>query len=335
MKRCASLENLWYQPSLNFFTRSLLPLSWLFHGAVAVRRLLYRTHCKKTENFPVPVIVVGNITVGGTGKTPFVIWLANFLKTQGYHPGIVTRGVGGAKQINPRIISADVRPAEVGDEAILLAQRTDCPVVVCVRRPAAVQTLLSHHLCDVVISDDGLQHYRLGRDIEIVLVDSVRQFGNKQLLPAGPLRESVKRLNEVDFVVHNGKSQVGGFSMILQQQALCALIDNNKKTLLHDFCGKTVHAVAGIGHPARFFNALREQGLHVIEHVFADHYLYQKQDVNFPDHLPIIMTEKDAVKCQAFADERFWCLPVEASLETEFTAKLLKKLQEKTHARHR
>ena len=316
------LERYWYYSDPRkkilsvLLTIFLLPLSWLFSCVVCLRRCLYRLGIKKTCHFPVPVIIVGNITVGGTGKTPFVIWLANYLREQGKRPGIVSRGMGGKMHKQPRWVREQDAVAEVGDEAILLVRRTQCPLVVCVDRVAAVRELLANADCNVVISDDGLQHYRLGRDVEIAIVDGVRQFGNGRLLPAGPLREPVTRLQEVGIIVVNGGA---GDSMILQAHTWVAMAATQQNPPTP---GATIHAVAAIGHPERFFATLRQQGFTLIEHNFPDHYLYQAADFNFNDHLPIVMTEKDAVKCDSFADERFWYVPVGTIVRDELKAQV-------------
>ncbi len=315
-----------YRRSLTLPAMLLLPLSWIFKVLVTFRRFLYRHKIIQSFHFPVPVIIVGNITVGGTGKTPLVIWLAHFLKTKGFNPGIVTRGVGGKKQVLPYRVTSETEPAIVGDEAVLLKERSGCPVVVGIDRVAAVRDLLVHTDCNVVITDDGLQHYRLSRDIEIAVMDAERQLGNRCFLPAGPLRESPSRLKEVDFVVQHGAAQQGVLTMQLAGDHLISLADTSIKTLLHDFAHKKVHAVAGIGHPNRFFAVLRAQGFEVIEHVFPDHYLYRSEDFKFDDALPIVMTEKDAVKCKSFTDQRFWYLPVDAKLDKVFEVALMAKL---------
>ncbi len=309
----ARIERLWYGPSnkiIIFFRLLLLPFSLLFYFVVMLRYFFYRVGFKKMLYFPVPVIVVGNITTGGTGKTPFVIWLAQQLKQAGYSPGIVSRGVGRDKHhpwISPQWVTVDTAPSEVGDEAVLLAQRTQCPVVVAVDRVAAVRLLLQKAACNVVISDDGLQHYRLGRCVEIALVDSVRQFGNGLLLPAGPLREPRHRLRRVDWVMKKNQD------FTLLGHSLVSLVDEkNKMEILawQRLYGKKIHVLAGIAHPENFFAMLRAFDFDIISHVFPDHYLYTKQDVFFADNLPVLMTEKDAVKCKQFADQRHWCLPV-------------------------
>ncbi len=323
-------ENHWYRSSYTWLTLLLLPLAWLFRLAIFIRYFLYRYKIKKTISFPVPVIVVGNITVGGTGKTPFVIWLAQFLQKQGYRPGIVSRGVGGKRLNMPYWVDAKADPLTVGDEALLLVRRTQCPMVVSVDRVLAVKELLGKTNCNIVISDDGLQHYRLGRTIEIAIVDGERRFGNHCLLPAGPLREPLKRLNRVDLMVVNGGDKNEEF-MQLQGNKL-ASVKTHQIQALADFKNKTVHAVAGIGNPTRFFQTLGDAKIQIIPHVFPDHYLYQPNDIYFADDLPVIMTEKDAVKCIGFADQRHWYLPVQAEMSEEVELKLIHLLKRGPHA---
>jgi len=274
----------------------------------------------------VPIVVVGNITVGGTGKTPFVIWLARFLLAHGHRPGIVSRGVGGKKHIVPYHVKLNSLVDEVGDEALLLAKNTACPVVLGIDRPKAVANLLQHFPCDIVLSDDGLQHYRLGRDLEIAVVDGERLYGNTQLLPAGPLREPLRRLQNVDFVVINGETNKDEFVMKLEPQEFISVKDPKEKIHLQNFPYKKIHAVAGIGHPDRFFSLLKKMGFEIIPHVFRDHYLFQKSDLNFSQAYPIVMTEKDAVKCESFADERFWYLAVNAKIDKKLETKIKNKI---------
>jgi tetraacyldisaccharide 4'-kinase len=320
----------WYLPSKSFLSILLLPFTVLFWLSITVRRWLYQWGIVKVKKFHVPIIVVGNLTVGGTGKTPFVIWLAQFLKSQGYHPGIVSRGVGGKKHVHPHIVqvtSSDVK--RVGDEALLLAKHTECPVVLCVDRALAVQSLLTHFSCDIVLSDDGLQHYRLGRDLEIALIDGLRGFGNKQLLPAGPLREPVSRLKTVDFIIVNEKVNdenlthvENEFVMTLKPSQFISIKNPQLKIDYEKFPYKKIHAVAAIGHPERFFLSLEKFGFEIIRHIFPDHYLFQRKDLEFQQTYPIIMTEKDAVKCYDFADERFWYVHANVELSAGFEERL-------------
>jgi tetraacyldisaccharide 4'-kinase len=322
------IVNYWYCKSWwNFPILILLPFAWLFGLCVLIRRWLYQVNILAIQRFPVPVIVVGNITVGGTGKTPFVIWLATFLHNQGFYPGIVSRGAGGGKQAKPHWVTQEDRPETVGDEAILLYKKTACPLVVGVDRAAAVSHLLQNSHCNIVISDDGLQHYSLGRDIEIVMVDSERRFGNQCLLPAGPLRESVSRLKNVDFVIENGlNNEEKKFTFTLEPVHLVSLQQKQPISLL-EFPYTKVHAIAGIGNPERFFQILRTAGLDIITHIFPDHHLYQPHEIKFADKLPIIMTEKDAVKCEFFANERCWYLSVLAKMNKQFEFEFVSKLK--------
>ena len=316
----------WYRSSLTCVTFILLPFSWMFGLCAALRRALYKYHILKSYRFAVPVIVVGNITVGGTGKTPFVIWLVHLLQAQGYRPGIVSRGVGGKTHCQPHIVCADDKAERVGDEALLLVRNVDAPLVICKNRAAAVEHLLRHTNCNIVVSDDGLQHYRLARDIEIAMVDGKRQFGNQQLLPAGPLREPIERLQGVDFQVVNGGE--GDNAMTLLPLSLVNVCTAKKLNFPVNNIS-TVHAVAGIGHPERFFAELQRLGFTLIPHAFADHYLYAAHDLDFKDSLPILMTEKDAVKCLSFADDRYWYLKITAKISDELKEKLLLKIKSK------
>ena len=316
----------------------LIPLSWLFAAASALRRLLYRLHLLPSRRLSVPVIVIGNISVGGTGKTPLVIWLARQLSARGWHPGIISRGYGGSADTEQHVVAAS-DPDLVGDEPLLLAQTLTCPVWIGRNRPAAGQALLAAHPgTDIIISDDGLQHLALARDYEIAVVDGARGFGNGHLLPAGPLREPWTRLKRVDAVVvnqtgQNGQSETATAHLPTLQNS-CAMrfagsIFRNlkfpeKSAAAADFYGHTVHAIAGIGHPQRFFDQLAAMGLQCIGHAFPDHHKYLARELNFPGIL--IMTEKDAVKCQAIATEQMWVLPVQAELDPGLMPHLLAKL---------
>jgi tetraacyldisaccharide 4'-kinase len=237
-------------------------------------------------------------------------------------------GYGGKHRDAVCHVTESSDPQVVGDEAVLLAKRAACPMVIGVDRVAAVKELLAHTDCDVVISDDGLQHYRLGRNIEIAIVDGNRRFGNEHMLPAGPLREPVERLQQVDFVIAQQQALPGEYKMTLVGKEAERVTQKDARKSLQSFNQTEVHAVAAIGNPTQFFRALRAEGLNLREHVFPDHYVYQSSDFNFGDSLPIMMTEKDAVKCTAFADERFWYLPVTAAVDETFANALLKKLGE-------
>jgi tetraacyldisaccharide 4'-kinase len=296
-----------------------MPLSWLFAVLSFLRRYLYKIHWLKSYRVAVPVIVVGNINVGGTGKTPLVIWLAEQLTLAGYKPGIISRGYGGsAKQVAQVLSSSD--PAIVGDEAVLIATRTACPVFVSANRVAAAQNLLaSFPECNVIISDDGLQHYRMQRDVEIVVYDAVKGFGNGALLPAGPLRESISRLKTVDAIVCNGKSDQSNvfesIEMQLESGPFYNLLAVDQKVDAQAFSEKKVVAIAGIGNPARFFESLKRLGVQFESRAYSDHYPFQAEDFNGIDADIIVMTEKDAVKCRAFAQSNYWVLPVNAVIK--------------------
>lgn len=300
----------WYQPSP--LRWCLAPLSGLFRLIAMIRRLAYQRGFVKSQSLPVPVIIVGNISVGGSGKTPLVLWLAQQLQQQGWRPGIISRGYGGKAANYPLTVTAETAASESGDEPKLLALRSGCPVVVAPDRVAAGRQLLAEFDCNIIISDDGLQHYRLARNLELVVVDARRGFGNGFCLPAGPLREPVSRLEQVDFVIWHGGS-LQPWNMQLQLKDTVNLTDQRHQPLT-DWQNQTVHAVAGIGDPPRFFDQLRAAGLNVIEHAFADHHVFTAADLGFNDNLPVLMTEKDAVKCQAFASQNCWSVPADAVL---------------------
>ncbi|MCC5958901.1 MAG: tetraacyldisaccharide 4'-kinase [Ectothiorhodospiraceae bacterium] len=307
---------------------ALLPLSWLFRIVVVSRRLAFKSGLLKRMSLPVPVLVVGNIFVGGTGKTPLVLWVARHLRTRQLKPGIITRGYGGNAARWPQLVEADSDPAVVGDEPVLLAQRSGCPVVASPDRVQAAQALLEHYGCNVIVSDDGLQHYRLRRDLEIVVIDAARGLGNGQCLPAGPLREPPRRLKAVDLLIANGgPSWLTPYYFTLRLEKARQLVNPETVKPLAEFSGMKVHAVTGIGNPDRFFAALARFGLEVIPHPFADHYPFQKKDIHFDDTLPVVMTEKDAVKCVDFASERHWVVPAETVLTAQTERALIAKIR--------
>jgi tetraacyldisaccharide 4'-kinase len=304
-------------------------------------RAAYESGRKQVYRAGVPVIVIGNITAGGTGKTPLTLAIAKFLQAQGGHPAIITRGYKGTSAQYPLLVNATTPVNDCGDEARLLVMNTDVPVVVDPDRSRGVRFLESQFQPDVVLCDDGLQHYALARDIEIAVVDGERVFGNGMLLPAGPLREKPERLQEVDFVVVNGVQPSvqlplpvqSHFSMTLSADGLVNLATGNSETFSPaEFSGKTanenstVHAVAGIGNPERFFNLLQAAGFVIIAHAYPDHHRFSKADIDFADGLPVIMTEKDAVKCRDFATEAHWYLKVNAQLPAVFWQALLTRL---------
>lgn len=276
-----------------------------------------------------PVIVVGNITAGGTGKTPFVIWLCTFLCARGWRPGIVSRGYGGSGQT--RTVGADDDPAAAGEEPVLLARRTSCPVWVGSDRLATARALLgAHPECNVIVSDDGLQHYGMQRDAEIAVVDGARGLGNGLPIPSGPLREPASRLREVDAVVINGPTGMevpGAFAMSLQGSTFSNLVHPDVTRDASAFHGQAVHAVAGIGNPERFFAQLRGLGLSITPHAFADHHSFVPADVEFGDGHDVVMTEKDAIKCRAFGRENHWVLAVDAQVAPALGECILQKLK--------
>ena len=313
------LDYHWYARSA--WLLLLTPLSLLFRIVVRLRKFAYRRGLLRSHRAAVPVIVVGNITVGGTGKTPLVAWLARYLREQGYRPGIIARGYGGKAKQWPQQVRPDSNPSTVGDEAVMLAGRTQCPMAVGPDRVAAAAALVQHSDCDIIISDDGLQHYALRRDIEVAVIDGIRRFGSGFMLPAGPLREPVSRLNEVDLVVVNGLGACDEHPMRMFIGDAYRLSDGTRRKL-SEFRTEPVHAVAGIGNPQRFFRAL-QQDLRMMEmHEFPDHHHFQAEDIAFDDGHTVLMTEKDAVKCRYFAGDNVWYVPAEVDMKSAFRARL-------------
>lgn len=309
------LPAIWYDGAPPLWLRVLVPV---YRGLRALHRLPYSLGWKKPQRLPVPVIVVGNVTVGGTGKTPLVIALVEALRARGLKPGVISRGYG-ADTGTPQLLDASADAARVGDEPLLIRNATDVPVAVGRDRVAAGRLLLAHHDCDVIVADDGLQHYPLFRNVEICVIDGERRFGNGLLLPAGPLREPLSRLATVDFRVCNGaQARPGEVQMQLVGETAVGVSDPAVSRALGDFSGRRAHAVAGIGNPARFFATLRAAGIDVVEHAFADHHVFVAHDLDFGDDLPVLMTQKDAVKCAAFACADFWWVPVRAELPPDF-----------------
>lgn len=317
----------WYNNKLKVPLSARL-LSRVYEFVSQSRRRHFRTHQQSVFKSPVPLIVVGNITAGGTGKTPLVIALAEFLQQQGFIPGIISRGYGGKGATHPQSVTVQSNPQIVGDEPVLIANRTSLPVVVDPKRKRGIEFLLEENpAINVIISDDGLQHYAMGRDIEIAVIDGDRRFGNEMLLPAGPLREKISRLAEVDFCITNGSAQNSGeFAMALQLHNARSLV-TGEVVSLQVFNSSKVHAVAGIGNPQRFFNALQQQGIALIPHAYPDHYQFQKNDLCFTDNLPVLITEKDAVKCTHFKLNNVWVVPVTTVLPESFFKQLLEKLR--------
>ena len=271
---------------------------------------------------PLPVIVVGNISVGGIGKTPFVIWLCERLREWGYSPGVISRGYGGHAKKYPLRVTEKTSVAECGDEPALLARRLDCPIVVAPNRVKAAKMLAATGEVDVLVADDGLQHYRLARDVEICVVDGQRGIGNGALLPAGPLREPPERLGEVDLVVINSgafRPNAGDWVLMHMATERAISFSSGQSMPLSRWSGQQVHAVAGIGHPERFFRHLEDMGIRVNAHPFPDHYRFRMRDLQFGDPWSVLMTEKDAVKCRGTAEPRHWYVPVSAELSPDAT----------------
>lgn len=325
-----ALERQWQRRGIGSLL--LLPLAAVFGLVGAARRACYRHGLLRSARLPVPVIVVGNIAVGGTGKTPLVLWLCDALIRLGHRPGIITRGYRGSAT-QPSAVPPDGDAAYYGDEAVLLAQHSGCPVWVGRRRAAAGRALLAAHpACDILVSDDGLQHYALARDFEIAVVDGTREHGNGRLLPAGPLREPVSRLATVDAVVVNGAAPANDaerphYRMDLVGDQLVRLREPAHRMPVSALRGRPVHAVAGIGNPARFFAHLERLGLDVMPHPFPDHHPYAAQDFAFVDGAPVVMTEKDAVKCIPHAGDDWWVLPVAARVDAGLVPQLLRTLE--------
>lgn len=322
---------------------ALWPVSWGFALVVQVRRLAYRWGWLRAERLPVPVVVVGNLTVGGAGKTPLVVRLAQDLAAAGRHPGIVSRGYG-AEVLRPQAVSPEATAAAVGDEPLLLARRTGVPVWVGRDRVATGRALLAAHPeVDVLLCDDGLQHYRLARDVEIVVFDA-RGAGNGRLLPAGPLREPLSRLAQAHALVYNelpdalalrSTSHLPAFQMSLEPGEFVALAEPQRRCQAQDLAGKVLHGVAGIGDPGRFFRTLGDLGLTVVPHPFPDHHAYRTEDFSFlrPGEVALL-TEKDGVKCARLHLGEAWVLPVEARVTPDISAFILESLHGRETAGH-
>ncbi len=317
------LERVWYGGAAG--GPLLVPLGWLFGLVAVVRRRLYTLGILRSRHPGVPVIIVGNITAGGTGKTPLTLWLVRRLSERGWRPGIVSRGYGGRPGALPVRVRSDSDPGRVGDEPLLLARHARCPVFVHPDRVAAARAAVEAG-ADVVVADDGLQHYRLARDFEIAVVDAERGLGNRRCLPAGPLREPPSRLAGVDQIFTQGLGRLeGSIGFSLRPGAAVNLADGSRRRL-EEFAGQAVYAIAGIGNPSRFFRTLRDAGLKVIAHPLADHARPTARELSPPDTLPVFMTEKDAVKCEADAGKRHWYLPVDLEIEPADAARFLETL---------
>jgi tetraacyldisaccharide 4'-kinase len=317
------VARIWYGNSV--WKWPLVPLSWLYAVAVQLRRQLYKSGILRTVRVNVPIVVVGNINVGGTGKTPVTAWLCRQLKAQGFRPAIVSRGYGGKVGRRPVLVAKDSDPAIVGDEPLLLCRQTGCAVAVHPDRVAATNTVIKEG-ADIVIADDGLQHLRLGRDYEIAVVDGARGFGNGHLLPAGPLRESPSRLKSVDQILEQYTGNDDGGSVLRRRDDRKSLrfrlvphlmhrLDGSESCAIEAFSGREVHAVAGIGNPWKFFDLLENYGLKVYEHPKRDHAQFSALDLTFADKLPVVITEKDAVKCRNIGLKNCWYVSVDVEFE--------------------
>lgn len=322
----ALVNKIWYQGHpLGWL---LLPFSMLFALLTSLRRCLFRFGIKSQTILPVPVIVVGNITVGGSGKTPTVIYLIELLRAKGFNPGVISRGYGANIQ-GVRVVSDGASAIDVGDEPAMIVARTGVAMVVGSKRVDAAKTLINEFSVDVIICDDGLQHYTLGRDIELVVIDGQRGLGNQHLLPAGPLREGAWRLKQVDFVVVNGgPANTGQFEM----QLIPTEVRSVKSSVVNELFDRSIPlvAMAGIGNPVRFFDTLQAQGYQLaLSHRFDDHQAYDKKQLcDLANNLPLMMTEKDAIKCRDFAQENWWYLAVNAKLSPQFDELLLNRLND-------
>lgn len=342
------LPRAWYSSAR--WVRVLYPLSVLYEFIARRNRAAYESGRKPVHRAGVPVIVIGNITAGGTGKTPLTLALAKFLQEQGRRPAIITRGYKGRSSQYPLLVTSGTSAADCGDEPKLLAMNTNVPVVVDPDRSRGVRFLESRFQPDVLLCDDGLQHHALARDIEIAVIDGERGFGNGLLLPAGPLREKVTRLDQVDFVIVNGLQsraewklpQAKTFAMTLNPD--CLVNPANKISIefsaarlraLGHVAADSVHAIAGIGNPQRFFSLLRAAGFVIMPHAYPDHHRFSKTDIEFSDRKPVIMTEKDAVKCLDFATDVHWYLKVSAQLQNGFWQALMTRLEAADHQLHR
>ncbi|QEY58295.1 tetraacyldisaccharide 4'-kinase [Pseudomonas sp. C27(2019)] len=320
MKLSERLQHAWYygHPALLL----LWPLEQLYRQVVKRKRARFISGDSVSYRAPVPVIVVGNITVGGTGKTPLILWLIDYCRAQGLQVGVVSRGYGAKPARLPWTVSASDSAAQAGDEPLLIVQRSGVPLVIAPDRAQAVQQLLAEYPVDIILSDDGLQHYGLARDLELVLIDAARGLGNQRCLPAGPLREPAERLRSVDAVLCNGAEQDddSGFAMQLQPTELVHVRSGRREPLSYFPAQQKMHAVAGIGNPQRFFKTLEGLDWQPIAHAFADHAEFSAQDLQFADDLPVLMTEKDAVKCRAFAADNCWYLQVAAQPSAAFSS---------------
>ncbi len=319
-------KSIWYESNTHPLSLLLAPVGWLFCLITFLRKRAYSSGLLHSTKLSVPVIIVGNISIGGTGKTPLVIWLVDFLQKKGYKPGVISRGYRGQATQWPQRVERDSDPAQVGDEPVVIARNSGCPVYVSPNRIEAGKSLLEDNDCDIIICDDGLQHYSLHRNFEICVIDGKRRHGNGRCLPSGPLREPRSRLKSVDAVVSNGADVTGEFFMTFEPVMIKQVNGHGIKSI-NDFKTEEIHAIAGTGNPDRFFDTLRGQGLSITEHPFEDHHTYCSSDFDFGDKKMVIMTEKDAVKCREFAKEYHWYLSIKAILPDIFEQRLANMLK--------
>ena len=333
------IQRVWYEGDAWY--RALLPLSGIFWLLFILRRFLYRLGVLRSHKADVPVVVVGNITAGGTGKTPTTVWLTRALRERGFRPGVVSRGYGGSKSKSSMRIDAETDPMVAGDEPVLIAIRTGAPVVVDADRARAADMLVEDG-ADLVIADDGLQHYALERDYEICVIDGARGLGNGLLLPAGPMRETAARIQEVDQVLVNGRlrqepqGMPAGLQNAIEFQLVAREVCRNNGSLtrpIERFRDTTVHAVAAIGNPDRFFDLLRGHGMQVIEHRFPDHARIERPTLDFADDFDILMTEKDAVKFGRNVPDRYWYVPVELEIDPQTAGPWLEQIESRLRDR--
>lgn len=300
----------------------LFPLSLVYGLVMRIRRWMYRAGWMNSQRVGAPVIVVGNITVGGTGKSPLVIWLAEYLCETGYKPGIISRGYGGSAPQWPVDVTLAESPETVGDEAVMLYRRSGVPVAVSPRRADAAGLLVQDHAVDIIISDDGLQHLALERDLEIVLIDAAREFGNQRLLPSGPLREPLSAISPAAVRVYSGESTDHEYSVSTRPLRFVSLADAGAWLQPDAFDGQAVNAVAGIGFPEKFFATLKALGIRPVAHAFADHHVFSERDLEFDTALPLLMTEKDAVKCAGLVTDNAWYLEITSQPNPAFVQRL-------------
>ena len=322
-------NRIWYEnhPASYF----LLPASWLYSLVVKLRNILYASGFFETHYVSVPVIIVGNITAGGSGKTPFVIWLSKYLSENGYTPGVISRGYGRKSNLKVQQIRHDSDPEFVGDEPILIARRTGMPVAVASDKYEAANQLVNIANCDVLICDDGLQHLAIGRNLEIAIIDGDREFGNNHLLPAGPLREPVSRLTTVDMLISKSKKYQNSHLMNYEYGGLVQLTNPGNNISIEKFKNQEIHLVSGIANPDRFHAFFKDHHINVTKHIFPDHYNYRVEDINFDDDKPIVMTEKDAIKCAKFARDNMWYLPVKVRFDDVFHHRIKTLIREKIY----